>query len=233
MSGLEGGTNQLHGGAWVFTSVRRRGINDRAYGGISNAPKFEKLCNPGRARYGRTFSINETVEKEYMALLSSSKSVYCAFLMYEKLICYAQSFERDPICRREMAVSLKTYERKPGEVHWFSGTEVPRGQSFLSNVDRPTNLSPVDATRLNPYKLERRHPVEAALESAKYRTDMNGIIKFKEQRNIVLTYLERPDQKIIRAANSLRNWPEKYRKMVDIPAAAGVTIQFVQGTMYF
>ena len=70
-------------------------------------------------------------------------------------------------------------------------------------MDRPAlEENDADYMEKNPYNIELKHPVEAALELASITSTHNNYKKFKEARKTVLCYLE-PQYKNIATASTL------------------------------
>lgn len=93
--------------------------------------------------------------------------------MHPSLLVYAQTFERSSILRDE----LRT-------VRWHCCANMnlkPAPSTFLPQKRRVRKF-------MNPLKTVVAHPVEHALELAKFACDENDIEEFKTQRKFVLEY---------------------------------------------
>ncbi|KAH6715263.1 hypothetical protein BKA61DRAFT_673235 [Leptodontidium sp. MPI-SDFR-AT-0119] len=120
--------------------------------------------------------------------------------MYLKLLNYAQTFEEHVIFREDM-----------GTVRWHCRADVL--------FKRPDNaflpMSPLDLKLLNPFKASVTHPVENALELAKFACDENDLQDFKLQRKTVLEYLEPQYKRIAISIYLLRSFVKKHKEIVD------------------
>ncbi|KAF4617086.1 hypothetical protein G7Y89_g15064 [Cudoniella acicularis] len=126
--------------------------------------------------------INEEAEAELKRIIEYDTPVDHVFEMYDKLLCYAQAFERHPRFRNDMA-SIPC--RRPAVITFGSR--------------RPN----VPSTTLNPYQFECFHPVESNLHLAKEASNGNEISTFKNYRKEVLQFLEPQYQRIIAASKNL------------------------------
>ena len=96
------------------------------------------------------------------------------FLMHQRLVDYAQAFER--------------YEP------FRSGMQFSVGKTKKLRHDRQEE--PWNAPRDHPFKQTPLHPVEEGLEPASIASDANDLLEFQIQRKIVLEYLEPQYQRI-------------------------------------
>ncbi|KAE9373633.1 hypothetical protein N431DRAFT_465912 [Stipitochalara longipes BDJ] len=158
--------------------------------------------------------------KSMKTLRESCKPIVRVWKMYQKLINYAQSFERNHQFKNNM---------KP---IWGAGNHYIECQAqnrvWAWNRD-------LDEQMGNPFTKHPVHPVEAALLLGSIGSETNDIEKFLEARSSVLVYLEPQYQRIsaIGACARLYTSPsalEEYAQSFvrDVPLATRVTIRKIQ-----
>ncbi|KUJ20142.1 uncharacterized protein LY89DRAFT_731371 [Mollisia scopiformis] len=117
--------------------------------------------------------------------------------MYNKLLAYAKTFGRSETIKDGIATSLWTFRHSVRE------------EPVNANFCRVTRV----LSDMNLFKTVKPHPVEKALELAKYASDDNDVEEFKRQRNIVLAFLELKCQRIVTARKPLADLIEEQSKV--------------------
>ncbi|KAF5873541.1 uncharacterized protein Bfra_005004 [Botrytis fragariae] len=121
-------------------------------------------------------------------LIQGNSEVELSTKMFTALLEYAQAFERDPEFKNAMSLTFEEVATlMAGEFSLLSDNP------FLSKVFHPNGLA---------------HTIEAGLQKAKYMTeiesgDITKTTKFKEERSIILKYLERQFCRISHASQEL------------------------------
>lgn len=87
--------------------------------------------------------------------------------MYEKLLDYAQSFERNEYIQERMTTAAWRYRNGTYETQ------------LTQNILLPLNM--YQRASINPFKTVIPHPVEHGLQLAKYASDENDLEKFQGQ----------------------------------------------------
>lgn len=121
-------------------------------------------------------------------LIQGNSEVELSTKMFTALLRYAQAFERDPEFKRAMSLSFE--EVATSMAGKFSEL---RENPFLNKAFHPKELA---------------HTIEAGLQKARYMTeiasgDITKTIKFKEERSVILKYLERQFCRISHASEEL------------------------------
>ncbi|KAF4625446.1 hypothetical protein G7Y89_g12724 [Cudoniella acicularis] len=135
-----------------------------------------------------------TAIKKELKVVKKESSVQPVFRMCERLVAYAQSFERHEQFRSEMAPSYFDIMSKR-EYRDMNRSSRPPRRTYANGSS--TNKAP------NPFTTKPQHPVEAGIHLAiKHSSDLKSI-GFLEARRKALEYLEPQYQRIAEAASKL------------------------------
>jgi hypothetical protein len=147
-------------------------------------------------------NIPQELKVSLKTLVEGDTPIKYVFMMYEKLLEYAQAFERNPRFRSEMSPvwGLARRNRDEGGRRGFAAREY------------------------NPFKQHPLHPVEMNLEMASIASEDNDADAFKQARSAVLEYLEPQYQRMVAQAAAMaefvkgenrhrreRGWPSLFQ----------------------
>lgn len=137
------------------------------------------------------------IKERLVKLLMSNKPVLYVPEMYTQLVAYAQAFERNDDYKKAMALEdhvRRHYDLRP----WKWSADATSQIGFFQQV-----------MELDLFKTAVTHPVEKALELAKFAGDEVNSGKFKTQRKIILLFLEPQYQRITAARALLKEFVDK------------------------
>lgn len=147
-------------------------------------------------------NIPQELKVSLRTLVAGNTPINYVFRMYEKLLEYAQAFERNPRFRAEMNPAWGAARRNRDE----------RARRVFASRE------------FNPFKQEPFHPVETNLEMASIASEDNDADAFKQARSAVLEYLEPQYQRIVAQAAAMaefvkaenrhkeeRGWPSLFQ----------------------
>jgi hypothetical protein len=145
-------------------------------------------------------NIPQELKASLKTLVEGDTPIKYVFMMYEKLLEYAQAFERHPRFKAEMSPV------------WG-----------LARRNRTQRERLVYSREHNPFKQVPFHPVEMNLELASIASEANDADAFKQARSAVLEYLEPQYQRIVAQAAAMaefvkdenrrrgRGWPSLFQ----------------------
>ncbi|PVH85471.1 hypothetical protein DL98DRAFT_527476 [Cadophora sp. DSE1049] len=165
-------------------------------------------------------SIIIDLQLELKLAAQSSGHAQHVFKMYTRLLFYAQAFERSEHSRFSMEMP-----------RWCDRSEFA---SQSRESVRPRNQSAMNVNRhphsyLNVFKTITPHPVEAALELAKFASDENDFGAFKVQRRLITDFLE-PQYQRIAAANDL--WTSFVKEHETVSGILGTPSELLRPESY-
>ncbi|KAH8767733.1 hypothetical protein F5882DRAFT_302853, partial [Hyaloscypha sp. PMI_1271] len=146
-------------------------------------------------------NIPQELKVSLKTLVEGDTPVKYVFMMYEKLLEYAQAFERHPRFKAEMSPVWGLARRNRNQ----------RAKLVYSSREH------------NPFKQDPFHPVEMNLELASIASEANDADAFKQARSAVLEYLEPQYQRIVAQAAAMaefvkdenrhrgRGWPSLFQ----------------------
>lgn len=222
------GNLYVHGPTPVVNPHRYRFLNVLAP--LRNLKKldFSFIAAPDRqfrsTPESRSRALQTVSQMKALAALTESNTVIdYVFDMYNNVLAYARTFERDQSFQEEMVTSKHV---------WREDTNMPTPIDAMC-----TDKTPLAA--LNPFKTKDCHPVEHALELAKYASDENDYDAFKMQRKNMLNYLEPQYQRIMAASDFLTAFVKEQKRGSDVlgtpplnPKDNGEhTKQIIEGTL--
>lgn len=143
------------------------------------------------------------VEKQDMELLVMGRSpIKLAFRMYDVVLKYAQTFERNEKFKSDM--STRYHDLVNSERISSDYFEVPQSRITTSNsfMNEP----------------EPKHPVELGLRTANLLSHGVQIDRFLDERNAVLLYLEPQYQRIADAAQATSSYVKSKKRILQFLA---------------
>ncbi|KAH6723735.1 hypothetical protein BKA61DRAFT_686504 [Leptodontidium sp. MPI-SDFR-AT-0119] len=165
---------------------------------LRNIPRFqlgelEKVDVPDTARSSvpvQSIAIRPEYREDLTRLVQGNSHSLRVFEIYEKLLAYAQSFER----HRPFSVYMDSKWGRARDQH---------GARLLGPEDiwYRAYQKKFDPLKAHPFKKFLRHPVEMNLEIASLASEDNDLESFRSARKAVIQYLE-PQYKRIKAASS-------------------------------
>jgi hypothetical protein len=142
------------------------------------------------------------------ALMEGNSPVKPMFLMFEKLIAYAQAFERNKVCRDEMRMPFGT-RKSAIEKHrsTLSSGLTSLGYAPEAYLDHWRGI--LDVTQSNsPFEYS---PIEEGLKLAQIASEENNVAAFRIQRGKLIQELNPRRQRIDAAAANIVEFIERHK----------------------
>lgn len=157
----------------VLRNVKRFAFED------AKAKDLSTKYNTREPRTAR--DLPSRIAPDLKLLVEGSKEIEHGFLMHQKVVAYAQAFERHPMLRSEMDTDSCT------------ATENILDRIAASYGEKVRNC----------FKDPHCHPVEAAIELSCLAAEKNDVDEVKEHRKVNLEFLEPQYQRIMAASTAL------------------------------
>jgi hypothetical protein len=142
------------------------------------------------------------------ALIEGNSPVKPMFLMFEKLIAYAQAFERNKVCRDEMRMPFGT-RKSAREKHrsMLSSGSTALGYDPEAYLDYWHGIFDVTQSK-SPFECS---PIEEGLKLAQIASEENNVAAFRMQRGKLIKELDPRRQCIDAAAANLVKFIERHK----------------------
>ncbi|KAF4625730.1 hypothetical protein G7Y89_g12437 [Cudoniella acicularis] len=175
-----------------------RDVSKVSIGADPCGKQYDGINHPNVHKYMRLGTLSQERLEHYKSIIQGSSPANLTFKMHEKLVSYAQAFER--------------------HVAFKAAMDPPFHEIYLLHI--ALTFENLKRQSSNPF-IKNGHPVEVALIQASRSTLNDSEEEFLEARTAVLEYLEPQYQRIVAAASAAADYVKGQKKKKGIldPAA--------------